>query len=238
MNRNFLLILIIFIAGFNLNAQYKKHEFRGVWIATVANIDWPTKQGLPTAQQKAEMITMLDQLAASNINAIVMQIRPTSDAFYPSALEPWSHWLTGKQGQRPDPFYDPLQFIIEEAHKRFMEVHVWLNPYRVLNSNRPDLLNPEHPWYKRPELFVKYGNQLYFNPGLDETRKILNRVVEDIVQRYDVDAIHFDDYFYPYPDYNNFSDYFYFFTKEVTGFFSDKNTGHRHKKCKEPNNGR
>lgn len=198
MNRNFLLILIIFIAGFNLNAQYKKHEFRGVWIATVANIDWPTKQGLPTAQQKAEMITMLDQLAASNINAIVMQIRPTSDAFYPSALEPWSHWLTGKQGQRPDPFYDPLQFIIEEAHKRFMEVHVWLNPYRVMNSNRPDLLNPDHPWYKRPELFVKYGNQLYFNPGLDETRRILNRVVEDIVQRYDVDAIHFDDYFYPY----------------------------------------
>ncbi len=176
----------------------KKHEMRAVWIATVANIDWPSKPGLPAAQQKEEMVRMLDYLASANINAIVMQIRPTADAFYPSALEPWSHWLTGKQGEKPESFYDPLEFIIREAHQRCMEVHVWLNPYRVMNTNRPDLLHPDHPYFKRPELFVRYGNQLYFNPGLDETRQMLNRVVEDIVQRYDVDAIHFDDYFYPY----------------------------------------
>lgn len=171
---------------------------RAVWIATVANIDWPSKPGLPSSVQKEEMIRLLDYLEKANINAIVMQIRPTADAFYPSALEPWSHWLTGRQGEKPGTFYDPLAFIIDEAHRRCIEVHVWLNPYRVMNSNKPELLQPDHLYYKRPDLFVQYGNQLYFNPGLDETRQALNRVVEDIVQRYDVDAIHFDDYFYPY----------------------------------------
>lgn len=171
---------------------------RAVWIATVANIDWPSKPGIPSSRQKDEMIHLLDYLEKANINAIVMQIRPTADAFYPSTLEPWSHWLTGRQGEKPGTFYDPLAFIIDEAHRRCIEVHVWLNPYRVMNSNKPELLQPDHLYFKRPELFVQYGNQLYFNPGLDETRKILNRVVEDIVQRYDVDAIHFDDYFYPY----------------------------------------
>ncbi len=171
---------------------------RAVWIATVANIDWPSKPGLPSSAQKEEMIRLLDYLEKANINTIVMQIRPTADAFYPSALEPWSHWLTGRQGEKPGTFYDPLAFIIDEAHRRCIEVHVWLNPYRVMNSNKPELLQPDHLYYKRPDLFVQYGNQLYFNPGLDETRQALNRVVEDIVQRYDVDAIHFDDYFYPY----------------------------------------
>jgi len=194
------LLPLIFLLTFTFNAHStpKKHEMRAVWIATVANIDWPSKPGLPATQQKEEMIRMLDYLASANINAIVMQIRPTADAFYPSALEPWSHWLTGKQAEKPNPFYDPLEFIIQEAHERCIEVHVWLNPYRVMNTNRPELLHPDHPYFKRPELFVRYGNQLYFNPGLDETRQMLNRVVEDIVQRYDVDAIHFDDYFYPY----------------------------------------
>jgi len=176
----------------------RKHEMRAVWIATVANIDWPSKPGLAPSVQKEEMVQLLDYLSKANINTIVMQIRPTADAFYPSALEPWSHWLTGTQGEKPSPFYDPLAFIIEEAHRRCIEVHVWLNPYRVMNSNRPELLHPDHLYFRRPELFVRYGNQLYFNPGLDETRQSLNRVVEDIVQRYDVDAIHFDDYFYPY----------------------------------------
>lgn len=194
------LLPLLLLLAFTINAfsASKKHEMRAVWIATVANIDWPSKPGLPAEQQKEEMVRMLDYLASANINAIVMQIRPTADAFYPSALEPWSHWLTGKQGAKPESFYDPLEFIIREAHERCMEVHVWLNPYRVMNTNRPELLHPDHPYFKRPELFVRYGNQLYFNPGLDETRQMLNRVVEDIVQRYDVDAIHFDDYFYPY----------------------------------------
>lgn len=182
----------------NVESQPKKHEMRAVWIATVANIDWPSAPGLSTQQQRDEMITLLDKLAEDKINTIVLQIRPTADAFFPSTLEPWSHWLTGQQGVRPSPYYDPLQFAITEAHKRCMEVHVWLNPYRVTFSERTDHLHPDHLFFRKPELFVKYGGKYYFNPGLDETRQFLNRVVADIVKRYDIDAIHFDDYFYPY----------------------------------------
>ena len=182
----------------SLSAQQPKREMRAVWIATVANIDWPSQRNLTTKAQRDEMRSMLDGLAKNNINAIVMQIRPTADAFYPSALEPWSNWLTGKQGVRPNPFYDPLQFIIEEAHKRCIDVHVWLNPYRVTNSENLNILNKNHLYFKNKELFLKYGDKYYFNPGLDETREFLNRVVEDVVERYDIDAIHFDDYFYPY----------------------------------------
>lgn len=171
---------------------------RAAWIATVANIDWPSQRNLTSKAQREEMRAMLDGLAKNNVNAIVMQIRPTADAFYPSALEPWSNWLTGRQGIMPNPYYDPLQFIITEAHKRCMEVHVWLNPYRVTNSDNIDLLSKTHLYYKNKNLFVKYGGKMYFDPGLDETREYLNRVVEDVVSRYDVDAIHFDDYFYPY----------------------------------------
>lgn len=180
------------------SAQYKKREMRAVWIATVANIDWPSQRNLTSKQQRAEMIQMLDSFAALNINTIVFQIRPTADALYTSTLEPWSHWLTGRQGVRPDSFYDPLQFTIEEAHKRFIDVHVWLNPYRVTNSENLDILSKDHLFYKNRNLFVKYGGKYYFDPGLDETREFLNRVVADVVERYDVDGIHFDDYFYPY----------------------------------------
>jgi uncharacterized lipoprotein YddW (UPF0748 family) len=181
-----------------LSAQHQKHEMRAVWIATVANIDWPSQRNLTSKAQRDEMRTMLDGLAKNNINAIIMQIRPTADAFYPSALEPWSNWLTGKQGSKPNPYYDPLQFIIDEAHKRCIEVHVWLNPYRVTNSENLSILNKNHLYFKNKDLFLKYGDKYYFNPGLDETREFLNRVVEDVVERYDIDAIHFDDYFYPY----------------------------------------
>lgn len=182
----------------SLNAQQKKREMRAVWIATVANIDWPSAPGLTSSKQREEMRLMLDGLAKNNINAIVMQIRPTADTFYPSRLEPWSHWLTGKQGQKPNSFYDPLQFIIEEAHRRCIEVHVWLNPYRVVNSDQLSILNKDHLYYKNKDIFVKYGGKYYFDPGYDETRNFLNQVVEDLVERYDIDAIHFDDYFYPY----------------------------------------
>jgi uncharacterized lipoprotein YddW (UPF0748 family) len=164
----------------------------------VANIDWPSQRNLTTKQQKAEMINMLDSFAATNINTVVFQIRPTADALYTSTLEPWSHWLTGKQGVRPNTFYDPLQFLIDEAHKRFIDVHVWLNPYRVTNSDNTDILSNDHLFFKNRNLFVKYGDKYYFDPGLDETRQFLNRVVQDVVERYDIDAIHFDDYFYPY----------------------------------------
>ncbi len=198
MNKKISLLISCLILFSALQAQQKKHEMRAVWIATVANIDWPSKQTLTPKEQRTEMRNMLDGLAKNHINAIIVQIRPTADAFYPSAIEPWSNWLTGKQGQMPNPYYDPLQFIINEAHKRCIEVHAWLNPYRVLNSDKVDLLNKNHLFFKNRDLFVKYGGKYYFDPGLDETRDFLNKVVADVVERYDIDAIHFDDYFYPY----------------------------------------
>jgi uncharacterized lipoprotein YddW (UPF0748 family) len=198
MNKKLVFLLCFFSSIFSLLAQHPKREMRAVWIATVANIDWPSQHNLTSKAQREEMRAMLDVFAKNNINAIVLQIRPTADAFYPSALEPWSNWLTGKQGVKPNPYYDPLQFIIEEAHKRCIEVHVWMNPYRVLNSDNLSILNKDHLFYKKRELFLKYGDKYYFDPGLDETREFLNKVVEDVVERYDIDAVHFDDYFYPY----------------------------------------
>ncbi len=182
----------------SLSAQHSKREMRAVWIATVANIDWPSSPNLTSKEQREEMRKILDGCVKNNINAVIMQIRPTADAFYPSMLEPWSNWLTGVQGMRPNPFYDPLKFIIDEAHKRCIEVHVWLNPYRVTNSDRIDILSKNHFYFKNKDLFLKYGGKYYFDPGLDETRNFLNKVVEDVVEHYDIDAVHFDDYFYPY----------------------------------------
>lgn len=198
MKKALVLFVSLVLIAISVYSQPRKREMRAAWIATVANIDWPSQRNLTTKQQRDEMRNMLDQLAANNINTIILQIRPTADAFYPSQLEPWSHWLTNGQGNRPTPYYDPLQFTIEEAHKRCMDVHVWLNPYRVTNGDNINLLSKKHLYYKNRNLFLKYGGKYYFDPGLDETREFLNLVVEDIVSRYDVDAIHFDDYFYPY----------------------------------------
>ena len=188
------------------------HEvsFRGAWIATVANIDWPSKEAVGnTEAQQAEMIWILDSLQAIGVNAVIFQVRPTADALYQSQYEPISHWLTGKQGswdnsqstihnsQLP---YDPLDFTINEAHARGMEVHVWLNPYRVnLASTSTSILAPDHIFRRHPEWFWCYAKQWYFDPGLDETREWICTIVQDIVQRYDIQAIHMDDYFYPYP---------------------------------------
>ena len=215
MKKIVLFLLCIMYCAFcsEINAQHK-HEMRAAWVATVANIDWPQRGCFDVDSQKTQMIEILDSLASLKFNAIVFQIRPTADALYQSELEPWSLFLTGKQGLAPNPFYDPLEFTIAEAHKRQIEVHVWLNPYRVLNVNNLKLLTPNHLYFRKPELFVKYGKQYYFNPGLDETRSYLNNVVADIVTRYDIDAVHFDDYFYPYriageefPDEKTFSQY-------------------------------
>ncbi len=213
MRKNILFFSFI-LTAINFFGISPKHEMRAVWIATVANIDWPSRQWLSTDEQKEEMIKLLDGFAKNNINTIIMQIRPTADALYFSPHEPWSHWLTGKQGAGPQPYYDPLQFVIEEAHKRFMDVHVWLNPYRVTNSGNSGELHPEHMFFKNKDLFVNYGKRYYYDPGLDETREFLNLVVRDIVDRYDIDAIHFDDYFYPYkisgldfPDQETFEKY-------------------------------
>ena len=181
----------------SLSAQTKP-EFRGVWIATVDNIDWPTKGDYNSNSQKASFIKMLDMHQRNGINALVVQIRPCTDAFYPSPYEPWSQWLTGVQGQPPSPYYDPLAFMISETHKRGMVFHAWLNPYRAeFNLTNPSL-SATHITKVHPEWFLVYGDKRYFDPGNKEAQQYVTQVVSDVVSRYDVDAIHFDDYFYPY----------------------------------------
>ncbi len=173
-------------------------EFRGVWIATVENIDWPRDKGLSVEEQKASFIKLLDTHQHNGINSIFVQIRPAADAFYPSQYEPWSEYLMGKQGTPPSPYYDPLAFMIDETHKRGMEFHAWINPYRAVFNIKRSNISPTHITRTHPEWFVVYGNLRYFNPGLPEVRAYLCNVVKDIVSRYDIDGLHMDDYFYPY----------------------------------------
>ncbi len=194
---SFLLIVFLFSNSFNLYAQ-KKKEFRAVWIATVSNTDWPSKKGLSTQEQKDEFIRLLDFHQKNGMNAVIMQVRPAADAFYPSPYEPWSEWLTGEQGKAPSPWYDPLAFMIEETHKRGMEFHAWCNPYRANFNIATASIAPTHITKKHPDWFLTYGGKKYFDPGNKEAQKFVVDVVRDIVSRYDVDAIHFDDYFYPY----------------------------------------
>lgn len=191
---------LMLLAGLSLfAADSPKREMRAAWIATVANIDWPSKEAIGhTDLQQQEMLFLLDSLAALKLNMVIFQIRPTADALYESELEPWSNWLTGVQGQDNDKHYDPLAFVCEEAHKRCIDVHVWLNPYRVTNGFTTAELAASHIYRSKRYLFVKYGKQWYFNPGLDETRQWLTKVAADVVTRYDIDGLHFDDYFYPY----------------------------------------
>lgn len=197
MMKNRLALLLIFIfSGIASFAQ--NYEFRGVWIATVDNIDWPKKGDYDVASQKADFIRILDMHQRNGINAVVVQVRPASDAFYPSQYEPWSQWLTGKQGRPPAPYYDPLEFMIAEAHKRGMEFHAWLNPYRANFSIGHASIAPNHVTRLHPDWFVNYGSTSYFNPGNKEGQQWVVNVIRDIVSRYDVDAIHMDDYFYPY----------------------------------------
>ena len=198
-------ILSILFIGFFIftNGQPKKNdknifEFRGVWVATVENIDWPSKRGLSNEDQKNEFIALLDKHQLNGMNAIVMQVRPSGDAMYPSTLEPWSEYLMGTQGLAPIPFYDPLVFMIQETHKRGMEFHAWINPYRAVFNINKSSISPNHLTKLHPEWFLTYGDKKYFNPGLAEVWKHTNHVVRDLVSRYDIDAVHMDDYFYPY----------------------------------------
>ncbi len=191
-----------------------KYEFRGVWIATVDNIDFPSTKNLTSEAQKAEFISLLDMHKRNGMNAVVVQIRPAADAFYPSQLEPWSEWLTGTQGKPPSPYYDPLEFMISETHKRGMEFHAWMNPYRAVFSIGKSSIAPNHITRLHPEWFLDYGGKRYFDPGNKEAQKFVEKVVQDVVRRYNVDAIHFDDYFYPYriagkefPDWKSFQKY-------------------------------
>jgi uncharacterized lipoprotein YddW (UPF0748 family) len=176
-----------------------KYEFRGVWIATLNNIDWPQNGEVNVASQKADFIRQLDLHKKNGMNAVIVQVRPSADAFYPSPYEPWSQWLTGTQGKAPSPYYDPLQFMIEETHKRNMEFHAWINPYRADAKIGSSSIAPEHITRKHPEWFLTYGDKKYFDPSNKEAQDFVVNVVKDIVKRYDVDGVHMDDYFYPYP---------------------------------------
>jgi uncharacterized lipoprotein YddW (UPF0748 family) len=191
------LFSLALFTAISVSAQ-PKYEFRGVWITTVNNIDWP-KSGYSTPEkQKAEFIRLLDLHQSNGMNAMIVQVRPAADAFYPSPYEPWSEWLTGTQGKPPVPFWDPMQFMIEETHKRGMEFHAWLNPYRAIHNLGTSSIAPNHITRIHPEWMVTYGDKKYFDPGNKEAQKFVVNVVRDIVKRYDVDAIHMDDYFYPY----------------------------------------
>jgi uncharacterized lipoprotein YddW (UPF0748 family) len=176
-----------------------KREFRGVWIATVVNIDWPSKPGLSAETQKNELIQILDKHQSSGINAVMLQIRPTADAFYSKGRELWSRYLTGKQGTPPAPFYDPLDFAINEAHKRGMELHAWFNPYRATFDLISANTSNQHITRLKPQWFFTYDGKKLFNPGIPQVRDYIVQVVMDVVKNYDIDGIHFDDYFYPYP---------------------------------------
>ncbi len=250
-----------------------KREFRGVWIASVANIDWPSRPDLSTEAQRNEFRDILNQHQRNGINAVIVQVRPSADALYRSAMEPWSEWLTGKNGQSPDPEYDPLTFMVEEAHERGMEFHAWLNPYRAIfdankfyqdtthlpldtlqnlirelaqsdtsnttgrlsEKDHADLLqllglDTSLLIYKHPDWFLQYGNRLYFDPGIPEVQAHIAKVVKDIVARYDIDAIHMDDYFYPYkiagvefPDSLSFREYGYSFSMDLKGNWRREN---------------
>ena len=197
--RKLILLLALFLAtgvGAQIQQQspYPKREFRGAWIQAVNG----QFRGIPTEKLKQTLIDQLNSLQGAGINAIIFQVRPEADALYASQLEPWSRFLTGVQGQAPSPYWDPMQFMIDECHKRGMEFHAWINPYRVKTSLKSEL-SPNHLYNIQPEWFVTYNNQLFFDPALPESRRHICMVVADIVSRYDVDAIHMDDYFYPYP---------------------------------------
>jgi uncharacterized lipoprotein YddW (UPF0748 family) len=175
-------------------------EFRGVWIASVANIDWPSEPGLPTAESKRELIALLDRSKSSGLNAVIFQVRPAADALYESDIEPWSEYLTGRQGVPPRPFWDPLGFAVAEAHKRGLELHAWFNPYRARHPSAKGPLSAGHVANKRPAMVRTYGAHRWMDPGDETVRAHTVRVILDVVQRYDIDGVHIDDYFYPYKE--------------------------------------
>ena len=189
-----LILLLIPFGAIYVESQNPKREFRGAWMHTVFQEQYHRNT---TEQNKVYLREQLDKLKDAGVNAIIFQVRPQSDAFYESRLEPWSRFLTD-DGKKPVPYWDPLQFMIEESHARGMELHAWLNPYRV-TSSKNQTLPASHIYHKHPERFVRFDGKLYFDPGLPQNREFIVNVVEDIIDRYDVDGIHFDDYFYPYP---------------------------------------
>lgn len=218
MSKNILFLLLVFFISPKLFAQLEetppKREFRGVWITTALNLDYPT---VPTSQKivlQEQFKLLLDKYQRMGFNAIFMQVRVAGDAFYPSTLVPWSKYLTGRQGKAPDDQFDPLQLMVEEAHKRGMEFHAWFNPFRATMRIAEDFLAPNHLYYTNNVWLIPYGGKYYINPGLPEARQHITDVVMEVVKKYDIDGVHFDDYFYPYPKkgevFNDSLDYAYF----------------------------
>jgi uncharacterized lipoprotein YddW (UPF0748 family) len=205
--QRFLLLLICAIVGWDGGAAFGNdlpppvpREFRGIWVATVNNIDWPSKPGLGAKEQKEELIALLDGAAALHLNAVIFQVRSSCDALYDSKMEPWSEYLTGRMGQAPAPFYDPLALAIAEAHKRGLELHAWFNPYRVRSRDVKTPAAPGHVSVRHPEWVRAYGKYLWLDPTEEAAREYSLGVIMDVVHRYDIDGVHFDDYFYPYPE--------------------------------------
>jgi uncharacterized lipoprotein YddW (UPF0748 family) len=174
-------------------------EFRAAWVATVANIDWPSKPGLSVLEQKYELVTLLDAAVRLNLNTIIFQVRPAADSIYASPIEPWSEYLTGTQGRAPTPFYDPLAFALQEAHERGLAVHAWFNPFRAGHPNDRSAPALNHISRTHPELIRHYSDQTWLDPGEPFAQSLARDVVLDVVKRYDIDGVIFDDYFYPYP---------------------------------------
>ncbi|MCJ7553400.1 MAG: family 10 glycosylhydrolase, partial [Ignavibacteriaceae bacterium] len=199
-----LLLLVLITLSINIFPQSipPKIEMRAAWIATVTNLDWPNSPNGTTEDQKLQLINLLDELKRDGINTIIFQIRTECDALYSSAYDPWSYWLTGSQGTPPYPYYNPLEFAVEEAHNRGMEIHAWFNPYRAVRTVGYYTIAPNHVSVEHPEWVLQISTFKFLNPGLPEVREYIRKVIGDVVSNYDVDGIHFDDYFYPYPPNN------------------------------------
>lgn len=174
-------------------------EFRAAWVATVGNIDWPSKPGLPVAEQQRELINIVERAKQLNLNALIVQVRPSTDALYESPLEPWSEFLTGTQGKAPEPFYDPLAMWVREAHARGIELHAWFNPYRARHTRAQGPNAKNHVTNTMPQAVKNYGGFQWLDPGDARAADHTLAVILDVVKRYDIDAVHIDDYFYPYP---------------------------------------
>jgi uncharacterized lipoprotein YddW (UPF0748 family) len=205
MKKIFLLIFVIISIQSFPQKIIITGQFRGVWISTVKRLDYPSRSGMNSYELKKEFIQILNKCKAIGLNAIIFQIRPAADAFYDSPYEPWSEWLTGKQGQAPYPYFDPLKFMIQQTHKRHMQFHAWINPFRAVATISHSNICKEHISKTKPQWCFTYGNNKYLNPGIPQVRNYVVKIITDIVRRYNIDGIHFDDYFYPYPirDKNN-----------------------------------
>jgi uncharacterized lipoprotein YddW (UPF0748 family) len=192
------LLLFASCSVFKSSVPQPKEEFRAVWIATVANIDWPKNRGEPWPEQQQAYLKLLDFYKSLNFNTVIVQLRTAGDALYPTDKAPWSRYLSGTEGVAPDTDGDPLEWLINEAHSRGMHFHAWLNPYRATMSLDTTTLARTHDYYLHPDWMQAYGNRYYYNPGIPEVQDHLVAIVEEVALKYEVDGIHFDDYFYPY----------------------------------------